>query len=197
MRTTTRGQATSARLLDAALAVHAEDGTDGITVQAVLDRSGVSLGSLYHHFGSLGGLAAALYARCLGELLDAVLADLRRSRTAATGVRAVVAAYLRHTREHPDAARFVHASSYAAFLPAHAPRIAAEVAPRTGELHAWFAAQVAAGRVVDAPADVLEVLVVGPPAELARRWLAGGPGIDLAGAQRTLPELVWRSVRAG
>ncbi|MGY1802524.1 TetR/AcrR family transcriptional regulator [Blastococcus sp. SYSU D00922] len=193
---TTRGRETSARLLDAALAVHTEAGHDGMTVQAVLDRSGVSLGSLYHHFGSAGGLAAALYARCLGELLDAVLEALRRTRTAATGVRAVVTSYLRFTAEHPDVARYVHASSYASFLPAHAPGIAASIGPRTGELHGWFARQVAAGRVVDVPAEVLEVLVVGPPAELARRWLAGAPGVDLAAAGTSLAERVWQAVRA-
>lgn len=192
---TPRGQETSARLLDAALAVHAELGHEGMTVQAVLDRSGVSLGSLYHHFGSATGLAAALYDRCMGELLDAVVTDLRRARTARTGVRAVVAAYLRFTREHPDAARYVHASSYAAFLPQHAARSATAKAPRIEELYGWFAGQVAAGRVVDLPLVVLEGLVIGPPAELSRRWLAGAPGIDLAAAERTVPDLVWQGVR--
>ena len=189
---TRRGRETSARLLDAALAVHAEHGHEGMTVQAVLDRSGVSLGSLYHHFGSAGGLAAALYDRCLGELLDAVLADLRRARTARTGVRAVVVAYLRFTREHPDAARYVHASSYASFVPEHAARSAAAQAARRQELLGWFAVQVAAGRIVDVPA---EVLVVGPPAELARRWLAGAP-VDLTAAETALAERVWQGVRS-
>jgi AcrR family transcriptional regulator len=194
---TARGRETSARLLDAALAVHAEHGHDGMTVHAVLERSGVSLGSLYHHFGSAGGLAAALYERCLGELLDAVLADLRRARTARTGVRAVVTAYLRFTREHPDVARYVHASSYASFLPEHAPRIAAAQAGRLQELHGWFRRQVAAGRIVDVPPDVLEVVVVGPAAERARRWLAGGQGVDLDVAAASLADLVWRAVRTG
>ena len=192
-RETARGRETSARLLDAALAVHAEHGHEGLTVQAVLERSGVSLGSLYHHFGSAGGLAAALYDRCLGELLDAVLAELRRARTAHTGVRAVVVAYLRFTRDHPDVARYVHASSYSSFVPEHAARSAAAHADRLAELHGWFAAQVAAGRIVDAPPDVLEVLVVGPVAEFARRWLAGAPG-DLRAAERVLAERTWSAV---
>ena len=192
---TTRGQETSTRLLDAALRVHSELGHDGMTVQAVLDRSGVSLGSLYHHFGSAGGLAAALYDRCMGELLDAIVAGLRQTRTARTGVRAVVTSYLRFTREHPDAARYVHASSYAAFLPEHAARSAAAKAPRIQELYAWFATQVAAGRIVDAPLVVLEGLVIGPAAELSRRWLAGAPGIDLVDAEGRVPDLVWQGIR--
>lgn len=190
---TARGRETSTRLLDAALAVHAEHGHEGLTVHAVLDRSGVSLGSLYHHFGSIGGLSAALYERCLADLLDAVLAALRPARTARTGVRAVVTGYLRFVREHPDPARFVHASSYAAFLPDHAARIAAAHEGRIGALHAWFAGQVAAGRIVDVPPALLEVLVIGPAAELSRRWLAGAP-VDLAAAEPVLAERVWRAV---
>ena len=191
---TARGEVTSARLLDAALAVHAEHGHDGMTVQAVLDRSGVSLGSLYHHFGSAAGLAAGLYVRCLGELLDAVLAALRPAPTAEAGVRAVVLSYLRFSREHPEATTYVHASSYASFRPEANPEIGAALAQRAEELYAWFAPHVAAGRVVDVPLPVLEVLVVGPVAELVRRWLAGAP-LDPVAAEETLPDLVWRAVR--
>ena len=109
-------------------------------------------------------------------------------------MRAVVVAYLRFTREHPDVARYVHASSYASFVPEHAPRSAAEQAGRRAELHGWFAVQVAAGRVVDVAPDVLEVLVVGPVAELARRWLAGAP-LDLDAGERVLAERTWQAVR--
>ncbi|GGT05353.1 hypothetical protein GCM10010156_73860 [Planobispora rosea] len=77
------------RLLAAALDLHAED-PGGFTMAALIARTGVSSGSLYHHFGSFDGLAAALYARCLAGLL----------------------------------AHFIHASAYAAFLPAHAEDIA-------------------------------------------------------------------------
>ena len=44
-------------LLDAALAVHAARGPEGFTIHAVVEESGRSLGSLYHHFGSFDGLA--------------------------------------------------------------------------------------------------------------------------------------------
>jgi hypothetical protein len=40
------------------------------------------------------------------------------------------------------------------------------------------------------------MLVIGPVAETARRWLAGAPGIDLTTAAAVLPERIWRSIRA-
>lgn len=190
-----RGEETKQRLLDAALAVHAASGTEGFTVHAVVAESGVSLGSLYHHFGSFDGLAAALYSRCMAGLLDEIVAALTRARTPRSGVRAVVTAYLGHVTEHPASARFVHASAYAAYLPAHATLIAATKAPRMARMAAWLAPHVAAGTVVDLPDPLTEMLLIGPVAELSRRWL-NGADIDLARAAKLLPDRIWASLQA-
>ncbi len=190
-----RGEETKQRLLDAALAGHASGGADGFTVHAVVAESGVSLGSLYHHFGSFDGLAAALYSRCMAGLLDAIVAALTRARTPRSGVRAVVTAYLGHVTEHSDSARFIHASAYAAYLPAHAEMIAAMKAPRMARMAEWLAPHIAAGAVVDLPDPLIEMLLIGPVAELSRRWL-NGADIDMARAAKLLPDRIWASLQA-
>jgi AcrR family transcriptional regulator len=188
-----RGEETVRRLLDAALAVHDEAGPDGFTVQAVVSASGVSLGSLYHHFGSFDGLAAALYERCMAGLLDGIVASLERARSARGGVRAVVTAYLRFVAEEPRQARFIHASAYAGYLPAHAESITAMKAPRMARMARWLAPYVSDGSIVDLPEPLTEMLLIGPVAELSRRWLAGAD-IDLARAARVLPDRIWASL---
>jgi AcrR family transcriptional regulator len=45
-----RGQATRAHLIEVATRLFATDGYDGTSIEAVLAESGVSRGSLYHHF---------------------------------------------------------------------------------------------------------------------------------------------------
>jgi AcrR family transcriptional regulator len=190
-----RGEETKQRLLDAALAVHAAGGTEGFTVHAVVAASGVSLGSLYHHFGSFDGLAAALYSRCMAGLLDEIVDALTRTRTPRSGVRAVVTAYLNHVTQNPASARFVHASAYAAYLPAHAETIAAMKTPRMARMAAWLAPHVASSAVVDLPDPLTEMLLIGPVAELSRRWL-NGADIDLAHAARVLPDRVWAALQA-
>jgi AcrR family transcriptional regulator len=182
------------RLLTAALDVYAASGQDGFTVNAVTESSGVSLGSLYHHFGSFDGLAAALYSRCMAELFDELIADLGRARTARTGIRAIVVAYLRFTERNPAAARFIHASAYAGYLAAHASTISAAKAGKLAAVAGWLRPRIAAGEIIDIPDSLLEVLLIGPVAETARRWLAGAP-LDLGQAARILPERIWRSVR--
>jgi len=191
-----RGAETAQRLLDAALAVHEAQGPDHFTVQAISAASGVSLGSLYHHFGSADGLAAALYARCMAELLGAVAAPLATAPTAEQGIRAIAVAYLAFVADRPAAARFVHVSSASGYLAAHAEPIAAAKKPAIEPIVEWVRPHVLAGRIVDLPDALLEMLIIGPVAETARRYLAGVPGLDLDEAIRVLPERIWRSVRA-
>lgn len=189
-----RGEQTSSRLLTAALDVYAA-GPENFTMTAVLAASGISSGSLYHHFGSFDGLCAALYSRCMSELLDALINALERSRTARTGIRAMAMTYLRFVQENRAAAHFVHASAYAAFLPAHAAGIAERKAPQMQRIAAWLQPHVTAGRIVDLPQPLIEMLVIGPVAEISRRWLAGAD-LDLDAAADPLAERIWHAVRA-
>lgn len=190
-----RGTDTAGRLLEAALAVHASHGTGGVTVPAVLAASGVSAGSLYHHFGSIEGLIAALYARCMGELLDALVADTVPADTAPVGVRALVRGYLEFVAAHPRTAAVVHSVAWTGFSPENRAVVQAVKGPRIAALLAWAHPHMAAGRMIALPDAVLEVLLIGPAAEAARRWLAGVPGVDLVEAIAVLPERVWRSVQ--
>ncbi|SCG34843.1 TetR/AcrR family transcriptional regulator [Micromonospora coxensis] len=189
-----RGEATAQRLLDSALAVFEAAGQPGFTVHAVTAASGVSLGSLYHHFGSFDGLAAALYSQCMSALFDDLIAALTRARTARTGVRAIVVAYLRFTEENPAAARFIHASAHAGYLATHADQVAAAKAPQLAAVAGWLRPRMAAGEIATLPEPLVEMLMIGPVAETSRRWLAGVPGIDIRQAARVLPDRIWRSL---
>lgn len=190
-----RGEATADRLLTAALEVYAASGQDGFTVNAVTAASGVSLGSLYHHFGSFDGLAAALYSRCMASLFDELISALKRTRTTRTGIHAIVVAYLRFTQREPNPARFIHASAYTGYLAAHAEQIAAAKAPSYETVANWLRPRVAAGEIIAIPEPLLEILLIGPAAETARRWLSGVPGVDITQAIRVLPDQIWRSLR--
>ena len=192
-----RARDTRERLLDAALAVFEEHGWVGYTVHSVIAASGISLGSLYHHFGSMDGLTAALYARCMAALLDEIGAAATEQRSARTVVVAIVQAYLAFTRRERAAAAFIHgAPASTALSAAQVAALAADKAPRMERITGAIRPHVRGGAIVAIPEPLLEMMIIGPPAETARRWLAGVPGIDLEEAARVLPERVWRSVRA-
>ena len=48
-------------ILQAALACFTEFGVEATTIEMIRDRSGASIGSVYHHFGNRERIIAALY----------------------------------------------------------------------------------------------------------------------------------------
>lgn len=183
-------------MLSAALGVFDATGPDGFKLTAVTKASGVSVGSIYHHFGSFDGLGAALYSRCMGELLDELVARLQPQRTARGGVTTVVTGYLEWASANRAQARFIHASAYASFLPAYREKILAAKEPSVRKIADWLQPHVEAGTVVELPDPLFEVLVIGPATEFTRRWLSAPDEFDIAAAARILPERVWNAVRA-
>jgi hypothetical protein len=66
--------------------------------------------------------------------------------------------------------------------------------PILRELLGLFEVHIRAGEIIPLPLPLYEILLIGPRAELARRWLSGGGGLDLDQAAEYLPERIWRSV---
>ncbi|MFI6253111.1 TetR/AcrR family transcriptional regulator [Streptomyces sp. NPDC051016] len=189
-----RGEATYEQLLDAALRVYAESGDQGLTVGAVTKASGVSLGSLYHHFGSIDGLLDALLMRWLGRLLEATLTSLEGTRSARTGIRAIVTAYLGFVRDHHAAALLLHSADADRLGMRDGKGLRDAQEARLSPLAQWARGYVDAGELAPLPPGLIEVLVLGPVIGVARRWLSGVDDVDLDEAAELLPERIWRSV---
>lgn len=191
-----RGDQTAARILDAALSLYRETGSTAIAVASLVERSGMPIGSLYHHFGSRDGVAAALYARCLGALLEHIARALKKTASPAQIIGAIVRAYLTWTRDHRAEAAFIYASAFEPYSTAPATDIqSAHEGPRAA-IVSLVRSAAASGDLVTLPDFLYEMLIIGPVAETARRWLAGDPTIDLAKAMRELPGPILRSLTA-
>jgi AcrR family transcriptional regulator len=79
-RNVERGQATRAHIIDVAMRLFAAHGYDGTSIEAVLAESGVSRGSLYHHFAGKDALFLAVLEAVgarLTEQTTLALADAR------------------------------------------------------------------------------------------------------------------------
>ncbi|MFI9010638.1 TetR/AcrR family transcriptional regulator [Actinosynnema sp. NPDC053489] len=170
-------------VLDAALALVDEGGLDAVTISALTARSGVSNGSVYHHFGSRAGVFAVLYGESFAHCVAAMLPALDDG-DAQRAVRGAVARYLGWVVEHPGRARFLYAAPTTAD-----PAAKAEVFEPVTR---WFAARMAAGDLREFPLWALDPVVMGPAHECARRYLAGG--LDLAEASRPVGDAVWAAV---
>ncbi|MFE4453749.1 TetR/AcrR family transcriptional regulator [Streptomyces sp. NPDC056796] len=191
-----RGEVTSDLLLDAALRVFVESGEQGLTVNAVIGASGVSLGSLYHHFGSLDGLIGALSHRWLDRLLGGLTEALRNAGSARAGITDAVGAYLAFVREHRGPALLLHSPLADRKGMARGREFRDAQEARVSEVGTWIRLHVDSGELAPLPTPLIESLVLGPVVALARRSLSGIDDMDLDEAARLLPERIWRSVRA-
>ncbi|MGQ4469798.1 TetR/AcrR family transcriptional regulator [Streptomyces violaceoruber] len=188
-----RGEVTSDLLLDAALRVYADAGEQGLTVSAVTRASGVSLGSLYHHFGSIDGLVNALLTRWLGRLLGELADAVGDSHDARTGVRALVRAYLGFVQAHPDVSRLLHSSRADQVGMEQGRELRDVQEARMPPLTSWVLRHVERGEIAPLSPALLESLLLGPVVGVSRRWLTLGD-VDLDEAARILPERIWRSI---
>lgn len=108
-----RADATRQALLQAAQEVFTDRGYGNAGIAEIVERSGISVGSLYHHYGGKAGLYMALwehYNRAQEEGATRAVAEAR-----ARGERDPIAlfiagarAYLRVCWEHRDVARLFH-----------------------------------------------------------------------------------------
>ncbi|MDI3417673.1 TetR/AcrR family transcriptional regulator [Streptomyces luteolus] len=189
-----RGQATAEQVLDAALRIYASSGEAGLTVEAITRTSGVSSGSLYHHFGSMHGVVLALAGRWLGRLLDELVTALTQAAGARAAVDGVVHAYLGFVRDHPDASRLLHSAAVDQDQMANIEAVRDSQEARLSPVAEWIEARVSAGELAALPAPLIEALVLGPVVAVARRWLTLAD-VDLDAAMASLPDRIWQSVR--
>jgi AcrR family transcriptional regulator len=173
---TTRATAADTRdaVLTAAEQLFDTRGFAAVSISDLTAASGVSNGSIYHHFASKDGVLAALVVCALTryhrDLTDAVEAH---AGDAEGGVRAAVAQELAWFERHPRAARLViaHRDAVAA---GDAGRAALRNADRQAlrRLEDWLARHAASGRIPpDVDTDLLHALVLAPARELGSLWL--------------------------
>lgn len=175
-------------ILEAALA--SLEAGEEVTIEGVRERSGASVGSIYHHFGDKEGILAALYVQVLSEYQAGVARTLEADPGARDGIEALVRHHLRWVERHPERARFLLDGSVAKV------QAGEEVDALNERLFAavedWVGRQEGLGsmrRVVFFSA------VFGPAQALSRSWLAHRNG-SLREMEDDLAEAAWRAVRA-
>ncbi|WP_266182776.1 TetR/AcrR family transcriptional regulator [Dyella humicola] len=97
---------TVAAMLEAAARILERHGFAGYTTNAVAERAGVSIGTLYQYFPNKDALTAALIDRETAPLVDA-LQQARQATHFAEGIDALVGAAVSHQMRRPELARLL------------------------------------------------------------------------------------------
>jgi AcrR family transcriptional regulator len=194
-----RAEASRARrsqILRAGLECFLERGVGGTTVDHILERTGASVGSFYHHFASKVEVAAALYLETLESFQRGFLGELLEHPRAQGGIEATVRHFLRWVGERPDLASYL--------MHCREPEVSEASERRAQELNGLFFAEALAwlerharrGEVRSLPRAFYYALWMGPADEFARLWLASGrdPAL-LREAEALLPAAAWEALR--
>ncbi|MFC4338044.1 TetR/AcrR family transcriptional regulator [Salininema proteolyticum] len=189
-----RGRQTVEKLLDSALTVYSQKGPRDYTLSAVLEHSGVSVGSLYHHFGGFDGLNAALYLRGSRDLNAELTEAILPQTTAKGGIQAFVLTIIDWCERNRDMAHFMLVIPHMA-LADRTAETWTEVEEMFAELVAWLVPHFESGALRPMPVRMFEALVNGPVNEFLRAWLLGLPEVGIDDARAVLPERIWESVK--
>ncbi len=109
------------RVLSAALGLFAREGYFNTSIPDIVRESGVSIGSIYHHFGDKEGVAQALFD-ALVEQMDERLSEIRACHTTCRErCRAIIGLMFRITEEEPEAMHFMLFARHREFLRDAAP----------------------------------------------------------------------------
>ena len=182
------------RALIAALALFDSQGVESTTIEQVRDAAAVSIGSLYHHFGSREGLVTALYEDLLERYRMALMADLSRHDTPRGFLDAFVKTHIAWSIRPPDAARFLAEHRYHRAVTVAEAKLQRGTADFLRPLMLVFRPAVEAGILKPLAPDVLISLVVGPVQAWLRSHRAGKASIRPDLAAKQLTDAIWDAI---
>ncbi len=177
-------------LLDSALALFVVHGVVETRLDELLQRSGVSVGSLYHHFGGKEELADALYLECLGAYHDSARHTLAVAPTPEAGVRALVEHHVTWTASHLLEAKYLITYRDHEVRPASLHVRTMNRAFYT-ELEQWIALRAE----VD-PAQLAMIVAqwIGPSRNFSRHWLTNDTAVGPRDAAKFFSDAAWASL---
>jgi AcrR family transcriptional regulator len=155
-------------VLDAAAQIVSAGGVESLNISALHFESGISTGSIYHHFGSKDGVIARLIRRSYGDWNRDLGTVLRRhAHDPDAGIHAAISRRLAWGQACHGEARLVltHRGSLLADPYAVEPRSVAHT------FDGWLRAHADAERLPPVAAQIALPLVFGPAEDVLRAWL--------------------------
>lgn len=185
---------TRRRALVAALALFDAQGVEATTIEQLRDAAGISVGSLYHHFGSREGLVVALYEDLLEQYRTAMTAALVRQSGIRELLDAFVTTHIGWAMQNPTAERFLSEHRHHRTLRAADDQLHGDTADFIRPLLRRIKPAIEAGLLKPLPPELLLSLVLGPVQTWLRLQRAGSSKLDAGSAARKLSDLIWEAV---
>ena len=185
-------------ILDASLDALVEIGESGSFVEEVCQRASVSVGTLYHHFGSKDQLIATLHYTLLNDYQRGAGALLASDPPADRGIKETVDHHLRWLMRNRRPATFLLQQPFAGYRSSDVPaELLEENAEFLAIVRSWLDRRMAAGELRPLPFDVVVALLIGPVHHWARSALFRGvpSAASVRAASAEIAEGAWQALR--
>ncbi len=186
---------TKERILRAALECFTKHGVSGTRVSDIQEASGVSIGSIYHHFGDKEGIASALVEYGIASLNARILERLATTSTddPEAIIGAIVGASGYWGTDEPALASYVLHNR----TQLHPDKVAVVAETTLGLVDQLSALieEAQGGSFKMPPAPIALALVLGPIQEYSRRWLTGRADTPPAEYVEVFAAAAWKAVR--
>ncbi|MDO6459937.1 TetR/AcrR family transcriptional regulator [Granulosicoccaceae sp. 1_MG-2023] len=182
------------RILTAGLELFVDRGYHKVSVHDIQKRAGVSIGSIYNHFGGKEGIARSLYDHLLLELDELIDIVWQESQ----GIRArcdnLIRRLFEFTETHRHMIAFVFNAKHTEFLSESVPLN--RTAPFT-RLAAEIAEAIERGELRAVSPVIAQTLIFGSCVRLINLRLDGAIDQPLLAYCDELLEIVWRGLDEG
>jgi AcrR family transcriptional regulator len=187
------------KVLETALRLFNLHGYSATTIEDIKLQSDVSVGVIYHHFGSKEGIAGALYVQSLHDFQRGLVRAIElRKPGAERAVKAAVGYHLEWMDENRARAAFMLRRRETETTQANKSDVGQLNQRLLEEIELWYRPRVEAGEIRDLPIPLLYSIWFGPTQEYARSVLDGPlpkRGKRLADAAPELADAAWAALR--
>jgi AcrR family transcriptional regulator len=174
------------RVLEAARKLFFAKGLDATSIAEICKASGVSNGSLFHHFGTKEAIGLAIFLEVRREYWRYVLGAMEAADTVPDAAEASIRAAFRFQREHPQAFAFMLDTSAAPWVLQQTTALRDLNAEFSQRAMAWAAPHVMAGRLPMLSVHTFGAFLFGLPQWIARETRAG---LSVPDTERCIEEL--------
>lgn len=182
-------------ILAAALHCFNEHGFAASTIDMIRERSGASVGSVYHHFGNKDSIGEELYRNAMDEYHGLLQAMLANATNAEEGVKALTCSYIDWVANNPEQARFVLYSRGQLAQTSAGGTLKQQTQSHLGLIRDWFQPRIAAGQIKKLPAECYASLVLGAAHDYARLWLTQRAKTDIKLFREIFADAAWLALK--
>ncbi|WHP06996.1 MULTISPECIES: TetR/AcrR family transcriptional regulator [Acinetobacter] len=159
-------------LLDA-LSCFLEYGLETTSIEMIREKSGSSVGAIYHHFNNKDGIIAALVFAALDDQAQLREQYLQETQSLQEFLYALIYAYADWVSEQPKFAQFLVLAHFSVMQGEYRQTLNEKNKARNQKIVSHISSYADAALLKSVPAELMMSLVIGATESYCRAWLSG------------------------